>query len=84
MEEAYIGAEEMCKRLQQQEETLLDLEPRVLQGLGFDLITYSPHSALAGFFMVRASNNRRQFSLVVVLQCRTLHSSGVTPQQMPQ
>ncbi len=53
MEEAYIGAEEMCKRLQQQEETLLNLEPKVLQGLGFDLITYSPHSALAGFFMVR-------------------------------
>lgn len=53
MEEAYIGAEEMCKRLQQKPDTLLNLEPRVLQGLGFDLITYSPHAALAGFFMVR-------------------------------
>ena len=53
MEEAYIGAEEMCKRLQQKPDTLLNLEPQVLQGLGFDLITYSPHAALAGFFMVR-------------------------------
>ena len=58
MEEAYIGAEEMCKRLQQQEETLLNLEPQILQGLGFDLITYSPHSALAGFFMVRPITQR--------------------------
>lgn len=53
MEEAYIGAEEMCKRLQQKENTLLNLEPRILQGLNFDLITYSAHSALVGFFMVR-------------------------------
>ena len=43
----------MCKRLQQKEETLLNLEPQVLQGLGFDLIAHSPHSALAGFFMAR-------------------------------
>ena len=43
----------MCKRLQQKEETLLNLEPQVLQGLGFDLIAHSAHSALAGFFMAR-------------------------------
>ena len=55
VEEAYIGAEEMCKRLKEKEEKLLNLEPQVLQGLGFDLITYSPQAALAGFFMVRAS-----------------------------
>ena len=41
----------MCRRLQQKEETLLNLEPQVLQGLGFDLIAHSAHSALAGFFM---------------------------------
>ena len=45
----------MCKRLQQKEETLLNLEPQVLQGLGFDLIAHSPHLALAGFFMARES-----------------------------
>ena len=43
----------MCKRLQQREDTLLNLEPQVLQGLGFDLIAHSMHSALAGFFMAR-------------------------------
>jgi hypothetical protein len=58
VEEAYIGAEEMCKRLQQEPDALLNLEPRVLQGLGFDLITYSPHAALAGFFIVRPHRPR--------------------------
>ncbi len=54
MEEAYIGAEDFCKRLQQDEEVVLNTEPLVLQGLNFDLITYSPYTSLSGYFAVRA------------------------------
>ncbi|CAL8467030.1 g6566 [Coccomyxa elongata] len=50
VEEAYIGAEEFCKRLQQDEEAVLSTEPLVLQGLSFDLITYTPYSSLSGYF----------------------------------
>ncbi|EIE26696.1 cyclin-like protein [Coccomyxa subellipsoidea C-169] len=50
VEEAYIGAEEFCKRLQQDEEVVLNTEPLVLQGLNFDLITYSPYTSLSGYF----------------------------------
>jgi cyclin H len=53
VEEAYIGAEEFCKRLKQDEETVLNTEPLLLSGLKFDLITYNPYTALAGYFMVR-------------------------------
>lgn len=52
VEEAYIGAEEFCKRLQQDEEVVLNTEPLVLQGLNFDLITYSPYTSLSGYFAV--------------------------------
>ncbi len=53
MEEAYIGAEEFCARVRQEEAAVLRAEPALLQALRFDLITYSPFRALAGFVMVR-------------------------------
>ena len=55
VEEAYIGAEEFCKRLQQDEEAVLSTEALVLQGLNFDLITYTPYSSLSGYFTVSIS-----------------------------
>ena len=52
VEEAYIGAEEFCARLQQDEEAVLNSEALVAQALNFDLVTHSPYTALAGLFTV--------------------------------
>ena len=53
VEEAYIGAEELCERLQQDGESVLSMEALVAQALNFDLITHSPYLPLAGLFAVR-------------------------------
>ncbi len=65
VEEAYIGAEEFCARVRQEEASVLRAEPALLQALRFDLITYSPFRALAGFVMVR-------HLLVTLVQQRSL------------
>lgn len=52
VEEAYIGAEEFCKRLKQDPECVLNTEPLALSGLKFDLITFSPYTSLSGYFRV--------------------------------
>lgn len=52
VEEAYIGAEELCERLQQDGESVLGAEALVAQALNFDLITHSPYLPLAGLFAV--------------------------------
>jgi len=62
VEEAYIGAEEFCKRLGQSDEAVLNTEPLVLQGLNFDLITYTPYSSLSGFFAVSGNQNSSSLS----------------------
>jgi len=53
VEEAYIGAEEFCARVRQEEAAVLRAEPELLQALRFDLVTFSPFRALAGFLMAR-------------------------------
>lgn len=53
MEEAYIGAQEFCARVRQEEAAVLRAEPALLQALRFDLITFSPYRALSGFLMAR-------------------------------
>ena len=53
VEEAYIGAQDFCARVRQEEAAVLRAEPTVLQALRFDLITYSPYRALTGFLMAR-------------------------------
>lgn len=62
VEEAYIGAEEFCKRLGQSDEAVLNTEPLVLQGLNFDLITYTPYTSLSGFFAVSTTRNSSSLS----------------------
>ena len=53
VEEAYIGAQEFCGRVRQEEAAVLRAEPALLQALRFDLITFSPYRALSGFLMAR-------------------------------
>lgn len=52
IEEAYIGAEEFCRMLNQDIKAVLNNEVALLQGLQFDLIVHSPYRALAGLFEV--------------------------------
>eukprot|EP00884_Botryococcus_braunii_P005003 jgi/Botrbrau1/14503/Bobra.0350s0008.1 len=51
VEESYIGAEQFCREVKQDEQTVLQKEPIVLQGLNFDLITYGPYRSLEGFLL---------------------------------
>lgn len=53
MEESYIGAEQFCREVKQDEQTVLQKEPIVLQALNFHLITYGPYRSIEGFLVVR-------------------------------
>ncbi|GBF89062.1 cyclin-H1 [Raphidocelis subcapitata] len=48
VEEAYVGAEDFCKKLGLEPQSVLRTEVPLLQGLGFDLVVHSPYRALAG------------------------------------
>lgn len=50
IEEAYIGAEDFCRQLNQDPKAVLSNEVPLLQGLQFDLIVHSPYRALDGLF----------------------------------
>ncbi len=67
VEEAYIGAEQFCRRLKQDEESVLNTEALVLSGLKFDLITYSPFTSLSGYFMVCITHKHPLHSLPLQL-----------------
>lgn len=52
VEESYIGAEEFCRVLKQQEAAVLRGELVLLQALRFELIVYGPHRPLQGLLQV--------------------------------
>ncbi|KAG1653193.1 hypothetical protein FOA52_006956 [Chlamydomonas sp. UWO 241] len=52
IEEAYIGAEDFCRMLNQDIKAVLNNEVLLLQGLQFDLIVHSPYRALGGLIEV--------------------------------
>lgn len=52
IEEAYIGAEDFCRQLNQDPKAVLNNEVALLQGLRFDLIVHSPYRALTGLLEV--------------------------------
>ena len=50
VEEAYISAEEFCRVVKQDHQTVLRNETLLLQGVHFDLIMHTPYWPLRGFF----------------------------------
>ena len=55
VEESYIGAEEFCRVVQQQESVVLQGEITLLEAIHFDLFVYAPYRPLQGFIAVSLS-----------------------------
>lgn len=53
VEESYISADSFKEKVGVEVKMLLKTEVPLLQGLGFDLVVYSPYRALHGLFQVR-------------------------------
>jgi hypothetical protein len=53
VEESYISADSFKDKVGVEVKMLLKTEVPLLQGLGFDLVVYSPYRALHGLFQVR-------------------------------
>lgn len=57
VEESYIGAEDFCRKANQEEALLLKGETILLEALGFDLIVFSPYRPLQGLITVGISQS---------------------------